>query len=439
MQRLVRLAIGTVQPEADLSYASTALMAAFEHAGLRVQNYWARACLSSDAAAVLTGQASRHLDSWLTEPEACHALFERGARNSDVALIQGAFDEQSPSLAGGSLNTLCNWLDLPRIAVVDASQMCDCRFPRMPNGVDALIVDGAQCCREQCKWQTCFESFWGVPVLGFLSDVPALRAEVSSLAGRAAISGDLRQAIAEEIISPQLLARILALALTTHNSPQHTSVPISALLPQAGMRIATAFDEAFHCYFPDALDQLEMLGAEIVDFSPLRDDRLPFDADLVYFGCGHPESFSTQLAQNCCMTSAIRRFIEGGGRVYAEGGGLAYLAEDIVLPDGTRLPMSGALPLRAVMQKPLENPEACEIALTNDCWLGEAGSSLRGYRNARWQFVPLESSVKLLDEGQSDALLAYQNALGSSLQLNFAMLPTALDRLFEPLIAGFAV
>ncbi len=51
-------------------------------------------------------------------------------------------------------------------------------------------------------------------------------------------------------------------------------------------------DDAFHCYFPDTLDLLELRGATVCDFSPLRDERLPVDTDIVYFGCGRPDLFA---------------------------------------------------------------------------------------------------------------------------------------------------
>jgi hypothetical protein len=74
----------------------------------------------------------------------------------------------------------------------------------------------------------------------------------------------------------------------------------------------------------------------------------------------------------------------------------------------------------------------------SDCWLGEAGSALRGYRNNRWSFSAIEPSLKsLADADTADLqLMSYQNAIGSNMHLNFAMLPPALDRLFEPLAAS---
>ena len=61
-------------------------------------------------------------------PEQCRALFLRSARESDVAVFEGSFIDD-PDGPGGSLEPLCQWLGLARLAVVDVSRLADCRLP----------------------------------------------------------------------------------------------------------------------------------------------------------------------------------------------------------------------------------------------------------------------------------------------------------------------
>jgi cobyrinic acid a,c-diamide synthase len=225
-------------------------------------------------------------------------------------------------------------------------------------------------------------------------------------------------------------------SMTTVNSSNESasSWRVQPLIEQgASIRIAVAYDEAFHCYFPDTLDLLEARGASICDFSPLRDETLPSDCDVVYLGCGCPERYADPLAENHCMKQALRSYIELGGRVYAEGGGLAYLCQQVVLPSGRRLPMVGALPAVAVRNTHIHAPQPTEVTLVADNWLVEAGGRLRGYMNSNWRIHPVGALSSLVKEAHlRTALVGRTGVIGSRMHLNFAAQPSFLRRFFQP-------
>jgi cobyrinic acid a,c-diamide synthase len=197
--------------------------------------------------------------------------------------------------------------------------------------------------------------------------------------------------------------------------------------------VAVAYDNAFHCYFPDTLDLLEARGARLCDFSPLRDESLPDDVDVVYLGCGCPEKYADPLSENHCMKQALRSFAAAGGRIYAEAGGLAYLCQQMVLPAGRRLPMVGALPAVASRVAQPQPPQPAEATLRADNWLAERGSRLRGYLNTNWRIQPIGPLVSLAKEEQLHSSLIGRDAvIGSRLHLNFAAQPAFLRRFFQP-------
>jgi cobyrinic acid a,c-diamide synthase len=66
--------------------------------------------------------------------------------------------------------------------------------------------------------------------------------------------------------------------------------------------------------------------------------------DAVYAGGGFPEVYAARLSDNAAFRQAVARAVAGGLPVYAECGGLMYLAERL-RAGGTDYPMAGALPL----------------------------------------------------------------------------------------------
>ncbi|NJM98816.1 MAG: cobyrinate a,c-diamide synthase [Phormidesmis sp. RL_2_1] len=119
-----------------------------------------------------------------------------------------------------------------------------------------------------------------------------------------------------------------------------------------GVRIAIARDQAFNFYYPDNFEALEAQGAELVYWSPLKDEKLP-QADGLYFGGGFPEVFAAELSANQPMMVAVCRAIERGMPTYAECGGLMYLSRMIVDFEGGAWPMVGVIPQSVKMGEKL--------------------------------------------------------------------------------------
>jgi cobyrinic acid a,c-diamide synthase len=116
-----------------------------------------------------------------------------------------------------------------------------------------------------------------------------------------------------------------------------------------GPRIGIPRDEAFCFYYPDDLDRFRQLGAELVFFDTLRDQSLP-PVDALFIGGGFPETQAARLENNAAMRHGINRFLAGGGPVYAECGGLMYLAKGITWRD-RRYEMVGAIDAEIRMEK----------------------------------------------------------------------------------------
>lgn len=122
-----------------------------------------------------------------------------------------------------------------------------------------------------------------------------------------------------------------------------------ARCPKAGrMRIAVARDAAFNFIYRENLARLEEWGT-VTFFSPMADEALP-EADFVYLPGGYPEFFLESLANNESLKSGLRAYVEAGGHMLAECGGMMYLCDSIRGMDGKDYPMVGLLHQQATME-----------------------------------------------------------------------------------------
>ncbi len=430
---LPRLAVGTVQPGCQSESLIWGLYQLFERYGLQVQPFASQARFQTHAWKSESGQGYRHLDSWLMDPDICREVFFYGSRDADLAVVQGAYDLSRSHGNGGSLDRLCQWLDLPRIAILDVSRIAPCQL-KCPPDLDGLFLDQVEDRAEACYWRTVLESQWNLPVLGSLPKAAALRTIVDGLPEGVGPSTQLREALGDALADSIRLDAILQMAEERSYPSFDPRVYVG---PTAGqLHVAVAYDDVFRCYFPDTLDALEAKGAKISVFSPLRDDALPTNTDVVYLGCGNLDPYADTLSTNHCMHLALARYAAGGGRIYAECSGLAYLCREISLADGRLLPMAGILPAVARQHLTGHDCDAAESIIPEENWLFGEQQVIRGYRNDRWSIMSLGADECCTSLVPTADIVSYQNVVGSRLHLDFAASPELLRRFFHPRVAA---
>jgi len=166
---------------------------------------------------------------------------------------------------------------------------------------------------------------------------------------------------------------------TTCNQRVETAHTHSAEPKREGVRVGIARDQAFSFYYEDNLDLLRENGAEIVEFSPLTDSVLPEDLHALYFGGGYPELHAATLSGNGRLLQDIREFAEANKPIYAECGGLMYLAEKLATIEGQSYSMAGILPVAIEMTESLVHFGYADVEFAHDCLLGKKGTVVRGH------------------------------------------------------------
>jgi len=115
------------------------------------------------------------------------------------------------------------------------------------------------------------------------------------------------------------------------------------------MKIAVASDGACCFIYPANLKWLEKQGAKLSYFSPVAGDKIPQGVDAAWIPGGYPELFAEELSESSSMDS-IREFVDEGGYLLAECGGMMLLGESITDHGGRSWPMAGTLPFTTTMQ-----------------------------------------------------------------------------------------
>ena len=447
MPKFPRLFLIGSSDEEDPSDCTLALIAALHHDGFTVQHFRSVSAFSPvDHVTPVTGVSSRHLDPWIMDPTLCRELFSHTAAAADISIIEACrpaqmrLAPQEPpatqrqlGLGGdGDWELLAQTLNCPVVAVVPSQATAKYHGRKVPDYVDALLLDGVPSRAHFDVEKTAVESVSGKPVLGGLVRKHSLRdGKVKT--------GDMQRpgvATIEELRTSLLevtdLSKVISLA---HSRPAPSqSTELFAREKRRRLCVAIAYDDCFRCYFPDTLDVLEFLGAELREFSPLNDERLPEESDIVYFGCGHPEKFARGLSENECMRAALRSHVSSGRRVYAEGGGTAYLCQRLRLPSGVMYPMVGVFPAETDFTgSAAARPVPVELRCHRSTWIAAPGEIVRGYHSGAWRLRDLGGLGSCFASGADQPeIVVRHHCVGSMIHLNLAAYPRVLDAFFAP-------
>ncbi len=129
------------------------------------------------------------------------------------------------------------------------------------------------------------------------------------------------------------------------------AAPTPRTLPHPpAQRIALARDAAFSFTYPHLLEGWRAAGAEILPFSPLKDEAPATDADLVWLPGGYPELHGATLAAAVNWRKGMAKHAETKP-VHGECGGYMALGEALIDKDGTRHQMAGLLGLVTSYEK----------------------------------------------------------------------------------------
>ena len=310
------------------------------------------------------GRTCRNLDFYLMERAEIVSYFERHAAGADLALIEGnkgLYD--GLDLDGRNSNAaLAALLRAPVVLVIDARGMTRgiapliLGFQAFDRDIDiaGVVLNNLGGARHEAKLRAVIEHYTDVPVVGAVHHDARIEIVERHLglmpsnesAEASARIGEIGAAVARQVDLDRVL-KIAGWLPSTRRRGSAAPVAAAASAPAADVRIGWARDRAFGFYYADDLEALRQAGAQLVPVDTLHDSRLPA-LDALFIGGGFPERLMQELEANAALRADIRRAALGGLPVYAECGGLMYLARSISWNGITRQ-MTGVIPADVVM------------------------------------------------------------------------------------------
>jgi cobyrinic acid a,c-diamide synthase len=366
------------------------LLESYRRRGLRVQAFKVGPdFIDPGFHTLVTGRPSYNLDGWMCGREHVLATVARHARDADLAIVEGVmgcFDGLDATSDDGSTAQVAKWLDAPVVLVIDASSQARSAaalvqgFERFDPAlrVAAVIANRVGGAGHARMLREAIAAACAAAPVGAVARDDALALPERHLGLVTAAEGPLSSArlqrLGDVVGSAVDLDRLLALA-----APSATGDRAGAGKGRDAVRarIGVARDAAFQFYYADNLERLEAAGAALVFWSPLADE-VP-DVDALYLGGGYPELHAGVLADNARALSGVRALAAAGAPIYAECGGLMYLAESLEDMDGVTHTMAGVLPARVRMAPRRLTLGYREVRLTADTPLGAAGCVARGH------------------------------------------------------------
>lgn len=315
------------------------------------------------------GQTSRNLDAFfMNKNEMCSSIFNQSI-DKKITIIEGAMglydglDMQGSSSTAEIAKLTCT----PVILVVDATRMTRSVAAMVmgyqyfdPNvQIVGVVLNKVSRVRHEKMAREAIEEFCKIPVVGAIPKDANLCIPDRHLGlvtnGEFDETDRLLDYLADVISQHVDLNMILTLAQNAPELPKcsDSTVPnlIEYSLKNSGVKpkIGIIKDAAFSFYYPENIEALTGMGAEVVPISALLDKHLPSSLDGLYIGGGFPEVFAARLEENITLRDEIRIAGEKGLPIYAECGGLMYLGRSLRL-SSHNFEMVGLLPFDTQME-----------------------------------------------------------------------------------------
>ena len=413
-----RVFISAARKSSGKTSITIGLCAALHARGLNVQPYKKGPdYIDPHWLARAAGSRCYNLDFYTMERDEIVELFHRYSTAADISIIEGnkgLYD--GLDLDGSNSNAaLAKLLDTPVVLVLDARGMTRGIAPLILGyqafdkdiNIRGVILNNLGGYRHEDKLRKVIEHYTDVHVIGAVHYNPELDIEerhlglVPSHEDSACMSKIM--ALKDTIDKQVDLDALLEIA-HEHTAEKPAPVIQQVATRQPDINIGIVENAAFGFYYPDDLEAFEHAGANLIRIDNLVDTALP-PLDGLFIGGGFPETHMNELESNENFRLQLAQAIDGGLPVYAECGGLMYLARSIEWRKGKH-DMVGAIPADIVMERKPQGRGYVQLRETeNGIWPSTHGQTIAAHEFHYSRFINLPK----------DARFAYQVLRGTGI------------------------
>lgn len=305
------------------------------------------------------GVDSKNLDLFFSEEDILKEGYLKHTKDADITITEGVmgfYDGMSLDSVKGSSYDVAQTLGLPVILVINARGAAMTLVAmvkgivefRPDSNIRGILLNRVSAMlyprlKEMLENELARIGHDEIKIVGYMPENEVFHLESRHLGlvtpqEMENLQEKVRQAgeILAKTVDLELLEQIAGEAAVWKAEVSEESEKIGSLKSlNYPVRIAVARDEAFCFYYKDNLELLESLGCELIEFSPLRDEKLPDNISGLILGGGYPELYGKQLSENQSMLTSIRKaLMQEKIPCLAECGGFMYLHEEMEDADG---------------------------------------------------------------------------------------------------------
>jgi cobyrinic acid a,c-diamide synthase len=376
------------------------LLAAFSQRKIPVQPYKIGADFFDPGMhCVYSNEVSRNLDSWIMNTDNINQIIN-SLPTGYRGIIEGwggLLEHNYPDSQQASTMEIAHLLKWPIILIISCHEENEIKLDDILSNIEkagkqntisriAGVILNKVNNQNQAEKLSQDLTQQGIKIFGLIQEQDSLHRPVeihnaSAECHRSCPSPKKLAAIAEQCLDINAILELTSPVIPT-SEPHSIIVPKNPLKKGKKKRIAISHDDAFFFYYQDNSEFLLQHNVEILEFSPLKDKKLPNNLDGIILSGGIPENYAEQLTRNESLRKDIATHVKDGLLCYAECGGLMFLCQGIYQRDGQFYPMIGSVPGIVELTDNLQNFGYAECYTQID----NKSVSIRGheYHYSRW-------------------------------------------------------